>query len=35
LAVERRTIERERPDIVIDEIVERGMIRIAQFPTMP
>jgi hypothetical protein len=35
LAVERRTIEREHPDIVIDEIVERGMIRIAQFPTMP
>lgn len=35
LAVERRTIEREHPDIVIDEIVERGMIKIAQFPTMP
>ena len=29
------TIEREHPDIVIDEIVERGMIRIAQSPTNP
>ncbi len=35
LTVERETIEREHPDIVIDEIVERGMIRIAQSPTMP
>ena len=35
LALERETIEREHPDIVIDEIVERGMIRIAQSPTNP
>ncbi len=34
-ALERETIEREHPDIVIDEIVERGMIRIAQSPTLP
>jgi hypothetical protein len=29
------TIEREHPDIVIDEIVERGMVRIAQLPIKP
>jgi hypothetical protein len=34
-ALERETIEREHPDIVIDEVVERGMIRIAQSPTNP
>jgi alginate O-acetyltransferase complex protein AlgJ len=34
-AIERETIEREHPDIVIDEVVERGMIRIAQFPMKP
>jgi alginate O-acetyltransferase complex protein AlgJ len=35
LALERETIEREHPDVMIDEIVERGMIKIAQSPTMP
>ena len=34
-ALERETIEREHPDIVIDEIVERGMIRVAQSPMKP
>jgi len=34
-ALARETIEREHPDIVIDEIVERGMIKIAQSPTNP
>ena len=34
-AMARETIEREHPDIVIDEIVERGMIKIAQSPTNP
>jgi len=34
-ALARETIEREHPDIVIDEIVERGMIKIAQSPTIP
>lgn len=35
LAFERETIEREHPDIVIDEVVERGMIRVAQLPMQP
>ena len=35
LAFERETIEREHPDIVIDEVVERAMIRVAQLPMQP
>jgi hypothetical protein len=34
-AFERETIEREHPDIVIDEVVERGMLRVAQSPIQP
>jgi hypothetical protein len=30
--LERRTIDKERPDIVIDEIVERGMARLSHRP---
>ena len=33
--LDRETIEREHPDIVIDEIVERGLIKIAQTPMKP
>lgn len=35
LAFEREAIERERPDIVIDEVVERGLIRFGQYPMQP